>query len=211
MELCNRFQAAELWLKGHLRSGRRPGPERSPLTCGRPGGLGLGAGSEGQLWLQQGPKGSPGRGVGVSLAHGQHPLSAPTPSPSPHHPVSTPASFLSYKAPTVCVHVCVSAHVCTSGMQGPHLPLRSGPNKIPPHQAFLYRGRPFSPPPLLILSPPGLSLLRPSWCPAHTLRLLATGRDPRLPDEWATEHPTTGMGGPAGQEAVGTGLGAEAL
>ena len=61
MELCNRFQAAELWLKGHLRSGRRPGPERSPLTCGRPGRLGLGAGSEGQLWLQQGLKGSPGR------------------------------------------------------------------------------------------------------------------------------------------------------
>ena len=140
----------------------------------------------------------------MSLAHGQHPLSAPTPSPSPHHPVSAPASFLSYMAPTTCVHVCVSACVCmcTSGMQGPHLPLRSGPSKNPPHQAFPYTGRPFSPPPLLILSPPGLSLLWPSRCPAHTLHLLTTGRDPRLPDEWATEHPTTGVGGPAGQELL---------
>ena len=55
---------------------------------------------------------------------------------------------------------------------------------------------------MLILSPPSLSLLRPSWCPAHTLRLLATGHDPHLPDEWATEHPTAGMGGPAGQELL---------
>ena len=57
-------------------------------------------------------------------------------------------------------------------------------------------------PPSLILPPPRLSLLRPSRCPAHTLRLLATGHDPRLPDEWATEHPTTGMGGPVGQELL---------
>ena len=35
-------------------------PWRSPLTRGSPGGLGLGAGSEGWLWLQPGLEGSLG-------------------------------------------------------------------------------------------------------------------------------------------------------
>ena len=139
----------------------------------------------------------------MSLAHGQRPPSAPTPSPSPHHSVSTPASFLSYMAPTVCVRVreCKRVHVYKRHAR-PTSPPQVWSQQNPPPQAFLYTGRPFSPPPLFILSPPGLSLLRPSRCPAHTLCLLTAGRDPRLPDEWATEHPTTGLGGPAGQELL---------
>ena len=103
-------------------------PWRSPLTRGCPGGLGLGAGSEGRLWLQPGLEGSPGWGAGGEPGSRPAPLSAPTASPSPHHH----SSLLPL---TVCVCVCVRVHVsahvcmCTSGMQGPHLPLRSGPNK----------------------------------------------------------------------------------
>ena len=105
-------------------------PWRSPLTCSCPGGLGLGVGSEGRLWLQQGLKGSLGWGVGVSLAHGH------TPFCSHSQPFSPPSSVHSSLLPlTQCVCVCVRARMsacvcmCTSGMQCSHLPLRSGPHK----------------------------------------------------------------------------------
>lgn len=82
-------------------------PWRSPLTCSCPGGLGLGVGSEGRLWLQQGLKGSLGWGVGVSLAHGH------TPFCSHSQPFSPPSSVHSSLLPlTQCVCVCARAHEC---------------------------------------------------------------------------------------------------
>ena len=81
-------------------------PWRSPLTRGSPGGLGLGAGSEGWLWLQPGLEGSPGWGVGGEPGSRPAPLSAPTASPSPHHH----SSLLPL---TVCVCVCACARECT--------------------------------------------------------------------------------------------------